>query len=222
MPPFPFNGHPRMLSMLEASRRHHPYGAPNFQALPSLPANLPPSSSTAAPRPPRPRIREEDMCPICRGVLPPKGPNGDETDRETHIMECISQHDASATPPPLVQQRTRSSTQTHPFSPMNPTPGFQPPISASLPTSPPPRAMPMQMLRFIATEKDCGAKADGEPAGEGEGEGGDVQPQECSICMVEYEVGERLARLECWCKFHEECIVEWFGRKRECPVHKLS
>lgn len=77
----------------------------------------------------------------------------------------------------------------------------------------------MQMLRFIATEKDCGVKTDGV---ESTGGGGDVQPQECSICMVEYEVGERLARLECWCKFHEECIVEWFGRKRECPVHKLS
>lgn len=201
--------------MLEASRRHYPNGPSNFQNLPSFPSNIPSSSSTNISRPPRPRIREEDTCPICRGILPPKGPNGEETDRENHIMECISHHDASA-PAPLLQQRTRSSTntQTQTFSPTNPTPGFQPPVSASLPTSPPPRAMPMQMLRFIATEKDCGAKTDGEETGV------DVQPQECSICMVEYEVGERLVRLECWCKFHEECIVEWFGRKRECPVHK--
>lgn len=63
------------------------------------------------------------------------------------------------------------------------------------------------LLPFIATEKDCVAQ--------------DGNVQECSICMVEYDVGDELARLECLCKFHKECIVQWLGRKAECPVHKL-
>lgn len=64
------------------------------------------------------------------------------------------------------------------------------------------------MLPFTATEKDC------------VGEEG-VQ-QECTICMEEYEVGDHLARLECLCKFHKECIVNWLERKMECPVHKAN
>ena len=64
------------------------------------------------------------------------------------------------------------------------------------------------MVAFIASEKDC------------LGEDGNVP--ECSICMVEYDVGDELARLECFCKFHKECIVSWLNRKSECPVHKAS
>lgn len=63
------------------------------------------------------------------------------------------------------------------------------------------------MLPFVANEKDC--------------VGEDGSPQECSICMVEYDVGDELARLECLCKFHKSCIMEWLERKAECPVHKL-
>lgn len=65
-----------------------------------------------------------------------------------------------------------------------------------------------RMLPFVATEKDC--------------LGEDGQPAECTICMEDYEVGQTLARLECLCKFHKHCIVDWFDRKMECPVHKLS
>lgn len=65
----------------------------------------------------------------------------------------------------------------------------------------------MRMLVFSSTEKDC-VNEDG-------------SAQECTICMEEYEVGETLARLECLCKFHRDCIAEWFERKKECPVHKI-
>ena len=64
------------------------------------------------------------------------------------------------------------------------------------------------MLAFTATEKDCVAD--------------DGNVPECSICMVEYDVGDQLARLECLCKFHRECISAWFTRKQECPVHKVT
>jgi hypothetical protein len=80
------------------------------------------------------------------------------------------------------------------------------PLSGSSPHSQSPYLM--RMLSFIATEKDC-VNEDG-------------SPQECTICMEEYEVGVSLARLECLCKFHKSCIVEWFDRKTECPVHKFA
>lgn len=66
----------------------------------------------------------------------------------------------------------------------------------------------MHMLTFVATEKDCVSE--------------DGNTPECSICMVEYDVGDQLARLECLCKFHKECIVSWFERKQECPLHKIA
>jgi len=67
---------------------------------------------------------------------------------------------------------------------------------------------PIRMLPFTASEKDC-VNEDG-------------TAQECSICFVEYDVGDPLARLECLCKFHKTCIVDWFNRKPECPVHKIA
>ncbi|KAL3479061.1 FYVE zinc finger-domain-containing protein [Aspergillus californicus] len=74
------------------------------------------------------------------------------------------------------------------------------PVSAS--------PLPVRMIAYTATEKDC--------------IGQDGTEQECTICMEEYEVGQSLVRLECLCKFHKRCIVEWFERKKECPVHKTS
>jgi Ring finger domain len=76
----------------------------------------------------------------------------------------------------------------------------------SMAQSPP--SAPIRMLPFTASEKDC--------------VGEDGTTQECSICFVEYDVGDQLARLECLCKFHRTCIVEWFSRKQECPVHRVA
>lgn len=134
-------------------------------------------SSSSAPA--RPTIAESDVCPICRHELPPKGPNGDETAREAHVMDCIAARDPSSPRSPAASQ-----------------------LSGRL--FPP---TPSRMLPFTASEKDC------------VGENGGLQ--ECSICFVEYNVGDEMARLECLCKFHHACIVRWFERKQECPVHKM-
>ncbi|KIW30769.1 uncharacterized protein PV07_02471 [Cladophialophora immunda] len=140
----------------------------------------------------RPRLNENDICPVCRRALPPRGPNGDETARETHIMDCIYSRDPS--------YHAESSNTV-----VARTVDIGGPISQSHSLVPP---HPLQMLTFTATEKDCVSQEDG-------------QVQECSICMVEYDVGDELVRLECLCKFHKSCILEWLGRKAECPVHKL-
>lgn len=139
----------------------------------------------------RPRINENDICPICRRALPPRGPDGDESAREAHIMDCInardpSYHSSHAT----AASRIAGGDDEAPSSSLHPHPHR------------------LNMLTFVATEKDCVSQEDG-------------QVQECSICMVEYDVGDELVRLECLCKYHRACIVEWAERKAECPVHKL-
>ena len=47
------------------------------------------------------------------------------------------------------------------------------------------------MFPYIATEKDC-VDEDGNDA-------------ECVICFEEFQAGDKMARLVCWCKFHEVC-----------------
>jgi Ring finger domain len=158
---------PRIRSMLESD--------PGFRRF------MDPSSSSPSSRhllPPRPRLPESDICPVCRHALPPKGADGNESAREAHIMDCIVARDPSST-----STRSRSMARS-------------------------PNSAPIRMLPFTASEKDC--------------VGEDGAAQECSICFVEYDVGDQLARLECLCKFHKACIVEWFSRKQECPVHKVA
>jgi hypothetical protein len=94
--------------------------------------------------------------------------------------------------------RDPSSAQPSPSSRSR---SSQPSQSPSVPT-------PIRMLPYTASEKDCLAEDGSRP--------------ECSICFVEYDVGDQLARLECLCKFHKHCIVEWFFRKAECPVHSIT
>ena len=175
----PMHGHVRYQSLDIASRPTP--SAPNrprvrsmLDADPSLQRFLDQATASGSSRPraeSRPQLHERDMCPICRLALPPRGADGDETARETHIMDCIA---------------GRDPTSAHSIS----------------------ARAPIHMLSFVASEKDC------------VGEDGNLQ--ECSICMVEYDVGDQLARLECLCKFHKACIMEWFGRKQECPVHKIA
>lgn len=42
---------------------------------------------------------------------------------------------------------------------------------------------------------------------------------ECTICFEEYEIGQTLARLECFCVFHKPCLDNWLSRKQCCPLH---
>ncbi|KAI0160271.1 FYVE zinc finger-domain-containing protein [Xylariaceae sp. FL1272] len=70
-------------------------------------------------------------------------------------------------------------------------------------TPPPRQARRTRMFPYKATEKDC------------------VDNAECTICLEEFTVGEDMARLECFCRFHRSCIDSWFvGHPGRCPIHQ--
>jgi hypothetical protein len=44
----------------------------------------------------------------------------------------------------------------------------------------------------------------------------------CPICLVEFEEGTEVARLECDHLYHLECISEWVIRKAQCPACRFA
>jgi hypothetical protein len=146
---------------------------------------VPPSAPVPAPQtPPAPRrqIAEEDECPICGNELPPKGPNGEEADRVQHVEECIAIH--SGSPPPVPTEQTSQSLPSQRTRGMS-SAGNGEGASGSNRLSLSARGM----YPYVATEKDC-LDDQGNEA-------------ECVICFEEFEAGAKMARLVCWCKFHE-------------------
>ncbi|KAM0807121.1 hypothetical protein AB5N19_07460 [Seiridium cardinale] len=71
-------------------------------------------------------------------------------------------------------------------------------------TSPARALRPTGMISYIATEKDAASE------------------EECTICLEDFKPGDKMARLECWCRFHYKCITEWFevGGHGRCPIHQ--
>jgi hypothetical protein len=203
LPPLPSSGH------VQPSHSHIPttarYTTPNNG---QMPFNLGPGSQSVVnmfPRPvfnpatvpppviptPRPRrqIAEEDECPICGNELPAKGPGNDEASRTQHIEGCIAMYSASPVTAPLTHT-TSASLPTQRSRGMS-TAGE---ASSSNRITHAARGM----FPFIATEKDC-VDADG-------------NEEECVICFEEYEAGDKMARLVCWCKFHEVCSILFLFR----------
>ena len=152
-------------------------------------------------------IPEEDTCWVCLADLRTvaeverrrriETSNGEEWSdeeaqkvREKHVNDCIIEGE-------LIRQgrgrRQQSTPQTSTI-----------PEAAAGPSSPPVRAPRRYygLFPFIATEKDC------------------IDDAECSMCLEDFEPGAKMARLECFCRFHEACIRSWWERKPGmCPVH---
>ncbi|KAJ4482635.1 hypothetical protein C8R41DRAFT_896663 [Lentinula lateritia] len=42
---------------------------------------------------------------------------------------------------------------------------------------------------------------------------------ECVICLEEFAKGSMVARLSCFCSFHNACLSSWLQRGKACPVH---
>ncbi|EPE09722.1 fyve zinc finger protein [Ophiostoma piceae UAMH 11346] len=198
---------------------------------------------------PRYQIPEEDECPVCHLELPKRTLPNFEALREQHIEECISLHSQymmgntsgaagrtraassaiSATPSsssrpqptPSASRARRTGSSSNNYNNASGSDGspsdFGGDVSSSAesmgssgsaafsPSSP--RAMAVHrhtaMFPYKATEKDCASDA------------------ECTICLEDLEVGVAMARLECFCRFHEQCIRAWFVRHPgRCPVHQ--
>lgn len=46
----------------------------------------------------------------------------------------------------------------------------------------------------------------------------DVDGPHCSICLCEYEEGDKLAKLPCQHLYHNECIESWTSNHTKCPL----
>lgn len=178
---------------------------------------------------PRHQIPEEDECPVCHLELPKRTLDNWELLREHHIEECITLHsqymmgnnsaggrNRATSTATASSGRSGASAQPTPARSGNSVSGSDGTSSsvdsasssgsaAFSPSSP--RAMPVHrhtgVFPYKATAKDCSADA------------------ECTICLEEFEVGDGMARLECFCRFHEQCIRAWFVRHPgRCPVHQ--
>lgn len=42
---------------------------------------------------------------------------------------------------------------------------------------------------------------------------------ECAICLEEFTRGSEVARMDCFCSFHNACLASWLQRGRSCPIH---
>ena len=40
----------------------------------------------------------------------------------------------------------------------------------------------------------------------------------CIICLSEFKKGQSIQILECNHMYHDECIIEWYKRKKVCPI----
>lgn len=148
--------------------------------------------------PPQPQIAEEDECPICRRELPQRSLPNFETLREAHITECLEEHSRYMGGSSSASNNV-AGTNTAGMSTSLPSNVAE----ASSSTAPPAPPRMTGMFPYRATEKDC------------------VNDAECTICLEEFEVGVRMARLECFCRFHEQCIRSWFKKHPgRCPVHQ--
>jgi hypothetical protein len=218
--------------------------APSHLPAPSRPYHNRPMidvEDPPAPTPARRQIAEEDECPICSEELPPKGPNGETTDRERHVEECIASHLYTSTPPSRTTSAPPDTGEGSSASAAFPAPIPAPTAATasmtplgSVPSSSAPlrqrRMTGGRMLVYRATEKDCVAE-DGTEA-------------ECVICFEEFEPGDEMGRLECLCRFHrvspirsvlaqlkhtitdyvrQTCIRQWWDTKGmgSCPTHQL-
>lgn len=205
-PPQPRHAHYRT-GLLNPSIAPHP-GRQHVQSMlnPSAPSIPAPASAQVARR--REIVPEEDTCWVCLADLRTvaeaerrrriEAGNGEEWSneeaqkvREAHVNDCIIEGER------IRQGRNRRQESTSQTSTVTSE-------AAAGPSSSPVRAPRRyyELFPFIATEKDC------------------IDDAECSMCLEDFEPGAKMARLECFCRFHEVCIRTWWERKPGmCPVH---
>ena len=45
-------------------------------------------------------------------------------------------------------------------------------------------------------------------------------PEQCTICISEFTLDEKLTTLECGHTYHHACITEWYQKHQACPICK--
>lgn len=45
-------------------------------------------------------------------------------------------------------------------------------------------------------------------------------PEQCTICISEFTLDEKLTTLECGHTYHHKCITEWYQKNQACPICK--
>uniref|UniRef100_A0ACD5Y7P9 Uncharacterized protein n=1 Tax=Avena sativa TaxID=4498 RepID=A0ACD5Y7P9_AVESA len=60
-------------------------------------------------------------------------------------------------------------------------------------------------------------------AGLGETSASEARERACTVCLQDFEGGDKLRRLPCFHSFHERCIFDWLRVSRACPLcrHRL-
>ena len=56
-------------------------------------------------------------------------------------------------------------------------------------------------------------------------EGSEEEEEEgdkCTICLSEFEVEEDVRRLPCMHLFHVECVDQWLGQNKRCPICRFD
>ena len=61
----------------------------------------------------------------------------------------------------------------------------------------------------------------GSTAGAGEEEEEEEEADKCTICLSEFEQEEDVRRLPCMHLFHVECVDQWLGQNKRCPICRL-
>ncbi|KAK6338921.1 hypothetical protein TWF696_009722 [Orbilia brochopaga] len=217
-------------SMPDTSRPHLPIASQFIQS------GSRESQTHSAPPQPQPRLKETDYCPICTAVLPPPNPiTKDESAREAHIQQCIDNavsgndvpHRRSASGSLTLSATMTTQPQSAPTAEgllalnaasalVAPVPSSSTPYERARRHTASARTSGGRMVVYTATEKDTFALGN-----DAEAEG---QKAECVICFEEFEAGDSIARLECFCRYHKKCIQDWFNRRGDgqCPVHAMN
>lgn len=102
------------------------------------------------------------------------------------------------------QPRRRTSTLDAHIVPSTQQTSSSAPASRLLPVPVQPDVVPLRYVSFHLNDHDK------------------MLGEECPICFEEYESGQSIARLECWCVFHLHCIKAWKSQKAGaggCPLH---
>ncbi|ESO01045.1 hypothetical protein HELRODRAFT_175072 [Helobdella robusta] len=51
---------------------------------------------------------------------------------------------------------------------------------------------------------------------------GKFTAEECPICLVTFNEGDKLVQMQCSHIFHEPCFRTWFKRSKTCPYCRLN